>query len=190
MQVYRARSSLVWGWLCVGLGVVLGAGGVLSPTQGSTQQGLGFGGCLAMIGIAAYLRPALAVTADAVKVTNVTRNAAMPLSRIADISVGWSLEVHGDDGLTIAAFAAPTTRSARARDRSRADEQQKPSDHGAHSPSRPATMLYDAWHEWIAAHPSSNESGLTSPSATRRWDPIGLGLILGVVVTGVVGLLG
>jgi len=190
MQVYRARSSLVWGWLCVGLGIVLGAGGVMSSGQGSTQQGLGFGAALAMIGIAAYLRPALKVTADAVEVTNITRNAVMPLSRIADISVGWSLEIHGDDGLIIASFAAPTTRNARARDRSRVDEQQKPSDRGAPSPSRPAIMLYDAWHEWLASHPRSSESGPTSPSATRRWDPIGIGLILGVVVMGVVGLLG
>lgn len=190
MQVYRARSSLVWGWLCVGLGVLLGAGGVMASGQGSAQQGLGFGACLVLIGVAGYLRPALIVTGDAVTLKNVFHTSALPLSRIEEIRLNWSLEIHGDDGMTIRSFAAPTSRATRTSEASRQHGEAGSNDHAAPSSSRPATMVYDAWQEWRAAHFGSSGSVEGTPSVTRWLDPIGLGLIVVGIVAGVVGVIG
>lgn len=190
MQVYRTRGSLVSGWLTVGVGLLLGAGGVMAASHGSAQQGIGFGACVAMIGVAAYLRPAVIVSGAAVTFKNVFHTAVIPLSRIKEISPRWSLEVHGDDGMTMGSFAAPTTRAARSHERSRSRDQEPTPDHEAQPSSRPAAMIYDAWQDWKATHPDTSTSEAQSPSVTKRLDPIGLGLVLVGVVMGVVGLFG
>lgn len=190
MQVYRTRGSLVSGWLTVGVGLLLGAGGVMAASQGSAQQGIGVGACVAMIGVAAYLRPAVIVSGDAVTFKNVFHTAVVPLSRISEISPRWSLEVHGDDGLTMGSFAAPTTRAARSHEGSRNRNQEPAPDAEVHPSSRPAAMIYDAWQDWKATHPNTSTSEAQTPSVTKRLDPIGLGLVLVGVAMGVVGIFG
>jgi|GEM_PF-1061639 len=190
MQVYRSRGSLVSGWLCVGLGVILGVGGVMAATDGSAQQGIGFGTGLVLVGVTWYLRPSLNVTDEAVIAKNVVQTAVMPLSRIRDLSVSWSLEVHGDDGMTIRSFAAPTSRTTRSHGRPR-DRAEAPSpEQTGHEASRPATMVYDAWQKWKAGHFDSHGDAAATPSATRSLDPIGLGLVVMSLAMGVVGVLG
>jgi hypothetical protein len=190
MQVYRTRGSLVSGWLTVGVGLLLGAGGVMTASQGSAQQGIGIGACVAMIGVAAYLRPAVIVSPDAVTFKNVFHTAVVPLSRISEISPRWSLEVHGDDGLTMASFAAPTTRAARSQEGSRHRNEEPAPDAEVHPSSRPAAMIYDAWQDWKATHPDTSTSGPQTPSVTKRLDPVGLGLVLVGVAMGVAGIVG
>ncbi|NYI42271.1 PH domain-containing protein [Demequina lutea] len=190
MQVCRTRGSLVAGWLTAGVGLLLGAGGVMAATQGSARQGIGLGACVALIGVAAYLRPAVVVSGDAVTFKNVFHTAVVPLSRIAEISARWSLEVRGDDGMAMGSFAAPTTRAARSDERSRNRVQETLADQEAHSPSRPAAMIYDAWQEWKTAHGDAPPHKGQSPSVTKRLDPMGLGLVLVGVAMGAVGLFG
>ena len=190
MQVYRTRGSLVSGWLTVVVGLLLGAGGVMAASQGSAQQGIGIGACVAMIGVAAYLRPAVIVSGDAVTFKNVFHTAVVPLARIKDISPRWSLEVHGDDGLTMGSFAAPTTRAARSHEGSRNRGQEPTPDQEALPSSRPAAMIYDAWQDWKATHPNTSASEARTPSVTKRLDPIGVGLVLVGVAMGVAGVLG
>lgn len=190
MQVYRTRGSLVSGWLTVGVGLLLGAGGVMAASHGSAQQGIGLGACVAMIGVAAYLRPAVIVSPDAVTFKNVFHTAVVPLSRIKEISPRWSLEVHGDDGMTMGSFAAPTTRAARSHEGSRNRDQEPTPDQGTHPSSRPAAMIYDAWQEWKATPLGATTPETQTPSVTKRLDPMGLGLMFVGVVMGVVGLFG
>lgn len=190
MQVFRTRGSLVSGWLTVIVGLLFGAGGVMASSEGSARQGIGLGVCVALIGVAAYLRPAVIVSGDAVTFSNVFHTAIIRLSRIKEISPRWSLEVHGDDGLTMASFAAPTTRAMRSHERSRGRTQEPPPDEGVRLASRAAEMVYDAWHGWKAAHRDTPESDAQGPSVTKRLDPIGIGLVFVGVVAGAVGLFG
>lgn len=190
MQVFRTRGSLVSGWLTVVIGLLFGAGGVMASSQGSARQGIGLGVCVALIGVAAYLRPAVIVSGDAVTFKNVFHTAVMRLSRIKEISPRWSLEVHGDDGLTMGSFAAPTTRATRSHERSRDHHHDESPDQGVHSASRSAAMIYDAWQKWKVAHPGNPEPDAQGPSMTKRLDPIGIGLVLVGVVAGAVGLFG
>ena len=190
MQVIRTRGSLIAGWLTVVVGLLFAVGGVMAATQGSARQGIGLGACVAMIGVAAYLRPAVVVSGDAVTFKNVFHTAAVPLSRIAELTARWSLEIHGDDGLTMASFAAPTTRATRSQERSRARQQDPVPHQDTHSSSRPAAMIYDAWQEWKATHLDAPKHVDQAPSVIKRLDPVGLGLVLVGVAMGAVGLFG
>jgi hypothetical protein len=190
MQVIRTRGSLIAGWLTVAVGLLFASGGVMAATQGSAQQGIGLGACVALIGVAAYLRPAVAISGDAVTFKNVFHTATVPLSRIAEMSTRWSLEIHGDDGLTMGSFATPTTRAERSHERSRGRVKEPLADQEAHSTSRSAAMIYDAWQEWKAAHADAPKHTGQEPSVTKRLDPMGLGLVVVGIAMGAFGLVG
>lgn len=180
MQSYRARNSLTWGWITVGLGLVMAVSDVAASGFGDAKVGLGLGACVAMMGAAAYLRPAVDVSSDAVTFRNIAHSASAPFARIESISMRWSLEMRGDDGRKAGAFAVPASRGGRTgifsneeAERARLDEREGRPDSIAH-------QVHDAWTSWSAAHATSPD--LSTPSITRRVDAGGVALVAGSVV--------
>lgn len=188
MHSYRARSSLVWGWLCVGLGLVLVFSDLVASGLAGAKVGLGLGACVAMIGTAVYLRPAVEITSDSVVFRNIVHTATAPFARIQEISMRWSLEILGDDGKKAGAFAAPASR------RGGTGVFGMESDDAVHgndtesNPDSAGSRVYAAWHAWTAAH--GTEPDPTTTSITRQLDIVGLALVLGSIAAVVFAFFG
>ncbi|WP_291378595.1 hypothetical protein [Demequina sp.] len=188
MDVYRARGSLVWGWLCVGLGGIFAVSDIVASGLSGARVGVGLGVCVALVGLAVYLRPAVIVTQEGVVFRNILHTASAPFARIREVSMRWSLEILGDDGKKAGAFAAPASRGARtgvfgndAAERARLDERER-------LPDSTGSRLYEAWMAWTDAHDA--EPDPAGPSINRRPDPGGLALVLGAVAALVFALVG
>ena len=186
MQTYRARSSHIWGWLSVGLGLVLAVSDLIASGLTGAKVGLVLGACVAMLGTATYLRPAVEVTSESVVFRNMVHAATAPFARIQKISMGWSLEIRGDDGMKAGAFAAPASRRGRtgvfsneAAERAQADEREGRQDFIG-------SQVYAAWQTWIAAH--GGEADRSTASITRQLDLVGLALVLGSIAAVTVAL--
>ncbi|MDN4477666.1 hypothetical protein QQX10_07360 [Demequina sp. SYSU T00039] len=198
MQTYRARSSQIWGWTAVGTGAVIAVWHVIAAGLGNAQGGLGVGAGMIALGLAAFLRPHVAVTDDRVEIHNITQVATVPFSRLEGLDTRWSLEVRGDDGRKAGAFAAPAPGAAQSR---RIEKQvARESESGVPplagragdatgTPSGDASAMIRArWDAWRAAHPSGDPAG-EGPSVLRRIDPVGLGLAIGGLAAAAWGLL-
>jgi hypothetical protein len=179
MKSYRTRNSLVWGWVSVGLGVIMALSDLAASGVSGAKVGLGLGVCVAMMGTAAYLRPAVVVSDDGVVFKNIAHTASASFSRLADISMRWSLEMHGDDGRKSGAFAVPASRGGRTGIFSNEEAELAHLDEREGRPDSVATEVHDAWKTWQATHsPSPDDS---TPSITRRPDAVGLALVIGAV---------
>ncbi|MBC7298073.1 MAG: hypothetical protein H5T82_04190 [Demequina sp.] len=188
MQSYRARSSLVWGWLSVGLGLIMGIADVIASGVAGAQVGLGLGAAVAMIGTAAYLRPAVEVTPDSVVFRNMVHTATAPFARIQEISMRWSLEVRGDDGRKAGAFAAPASRRGRTGVFSNESLDLAQGDEREGNPDSTGSHVFEAWQAWTAAHGTETDSA--TASITRQLDVIGLALVLGSIAAVVFAFFG
>ncbi|SEJ34476.1 hypothetical protein [Demequina mangrovi] len=197
MQTYRARSSVVWGWVAIGLGVVVAVIHVSTVGFEYATGGLGLGAAAALFGYGAFLRPHVATYEDRVELHNVTQTATMPFSRLADLDTRWSLEVIGDDGLKVGAFAAPAPGGVSARRQHVEDKRNDVVDGGVPgrmgdklgTPSGDAAALVhrasSAWHE---AHPTAPAS--EGPSVTRSPDWLGIVVMAAALAATLWGLFG
>jgi len=188
MDVCRARSSLVWGWLCVGLGLIFAATDIVGSGLADARLGVGVGTCIALVGIAVYLRPAVLIGDDGVVFRNVVGTASAPFSRIREVSMRWSLEVLGDDGRKASAFAAPASRGARtgifgndAAEGSMVEDREG-------RPDTTGSRLYDAWQSWKDSH--RGEADTTASSISRGVDVKGIGLLVAAAIALVFAFLG
>lgn len=188
MHTYRARSSLIWGGVSVGLGLILAVSDLIASGVTGAKVGLGLGACVAMIGAATYLRPAVEVTPDGVVFRNVVHTATAPFARIQEISMHWSLEIQGDDGMKSGAFSVPASRRSRTGvfsnesvDLARGDEREGRQD-------STGSQVHAAWHTWKDAHGGVPDR--TSASITRRLDVVGLALVLGSIAAVVFAFFG
>ncbi len=188
MKSYRARSSQIWGWLSVGLGLILAVSGLLSSELTGARIGLGLGACVAMIGIATYFRPAVEISADSVVFRNMVHTATAPFARIEEISMRWSLEIRGDDGVKAGAFAAPASRRGRTGMFSNEASELAQGDEREGQQDSIGSKVFEAWHAWTPAH--GVEPDRTETSITRRLDPVGLGLVIGSIAALVLALFG
>jgi hypothetical protein len=179
MQSYRARSSLVWGWLTVGLGVFMVVSDSIAYGLTGAKVGLWLGACIAMIGAAAFLRPAVVVTADSVVFRNLVYITSAPMARIQDFSMQWSFEMHGDDGMKTGAFAVPASRGARTGVFGAELPGATRSDRTEANPNSIGSQVYAAWQERTNLQGGATDR--SSPSMTRRLDVVGLMLVLGSI---------
>lgn len=179
MQSYRARSSLVWGWISVGLGLSMVALDLVASGFSEAKIGLGLGACVAMMGTATYLRPAVELSPDAVVFRNIVHSASAAFSRIDEINMRWSLEMRGDDGRKAGAFAVPASRGGRTGIFSNEEAERAHLDERESRPDSVASRVHDAWQASPSTHVSAPDP--SSPSITRRLDPVGLALVFGSV---------
>ena len=203
MQIYRARVSLVWGWLAVGVGAAVGVGHIASAGLAHAHGGLGLGAAMAALGAAAFLRPHVAVTEHGVEMHNITQVAAVPFSRLEALDTRWTLEARGDDGQKAGAFAAPAPGASQSRriERHVAREQAdglppligRAGDAEGTPSGDAAAMVRNAWEAWRVAHPEHPGAGPgdgpdAGSSVTRHIDPIGLGLVVAGALAAIWGL--
>ncbi|PKQ18380.1 MAG: hypothetical protein CVT68_03695 [Actinobacteria bacterium HGW-Actinobacteria-8] len=179
MQSYRARSSLIWGCASVGLGLILAVSDLIASGVTGAKVGLGLGAGVAMIGAATYLRPAVDLTPDGVVFRNLVHTATTPFARIQEISMRWSLEILGDDGMKAGAFSVPASRRGRTGVFSNETVELARSDEREGRPDSTGTQVYAAWQAWTDAHGGVPDR--TSASITRRLDMVGLGLVFGSI---------
>lgn len=177
MHSYRARSSLVWGWISVGLGLAMAVLDLVGSGLAGAKVGLGLGACVAMMGAAAYLRPAVVLTPDRVVFRNILHSASAPFSRIEEVSMRWSLEMRGDDGMKAGAFAVPASRRSRTGIFSNEEAERAHLDEQERKPDSVASRVHDAWQAASATQATTPDR--SSASIRRRLDPIGLALVLG-----------
>ena len=188
MQSYRARSSVIWGWISVGLGLILAVSDLVASGVTGAKVGLGLGACVAMIGTAAYLRPAVEVTPDSVVFRNMVHTASAPFARIQEISMRWSLEMRGDDGMKAGAFAAPASRRGRTGVFSNETVERAHADEREGNPDSTGSQVYAAWQTWTDAHGGAPDR--STASITRRLDVVGLALVLGSIAAVAVAFFG
>ncbi len=188
MQTYRARSSLIWGWVSVGLGLILAFSDLIASGAAGAKVGLGLGACVAMIGAATYLRPAVDVTTDGVVFRNIVHTATAPFARIQEVSMRWSLEIHGDDGMKAGAFSVPASRHGRTGVFSNETAERAQRDEREGRQDSTGTQVYAAWQTWTNAHGGAPDR--TSASITRALDPVGLALVLGSIAAVVFAFFG
>ncbi len=179
MKVLRARSSIVLGWMSVGFGLILAISDIVASGVTDAQVGIGAGTSIGIIGVAAFLRPAVVISPDGVAFRNLLLTVTAPFSRIQEISMRWSLEMLGDDGKKADAFAAPASRGARTGvfNSRPADASRRVGDEGRADSI--GTQVYDAWQAWSENH--RVEPDRTMASMTRQLDMVGLVLVLGSV---------
>jgi hypothetical protein len=188
MQTYHARSSLIWGWSSVGLGLIFAATDVVGSGLADAQVGVGVGACVALVGTAAYLRPAVLIGDDGVVFRNLLHTVTAPFARIQEITMRWSLEIVGDDGLKAGAFSVPASRRGRTGVFSNAAEELAQGDEREGRPDPTGSQVYSAWHTWTQAHGEAPDRA--TPSMTRRPDAVGIGLVLGAIAAVSVALFG
>ncbi|WP_159449171.1 PH domain-containing protein [Demequina sp. NBRC 110055] len=177
MQIYRSRSSQVWGWLCVGLGALILLIQLIGSGLEQIHVALGIAVAFAAAGYAAFLRPSVAVGEDHVELRNVTQTVVAPFSRLAGLEAHWSLELVGDDDKKAGAFAAP---SRTGRDRVRPAEDGKSAE--------VAGLITAAWDAYRASADTAVEPTAASalghppaPAFSRRVDWVGVGAVAAAV---------
>ncbi|WP_156160805.1 hypothetical protein [Demequina maris] len=194
MQIYRARSSVLWGWVAIAIGVVVAVVHMANVGFAHAHGGLGLGAALALFGWAAFLRPHVAAGEDRVELHNVTQVATVPFARLSDLGTRWSLEAVGDDGRTVGAFAAPAPGAAASKRHERAAEagsiDKAEYARAGDVPGTPsgdaAALVHDAWDAWRAA---GGEAGGEGPSITRTPDWIGVAAVAAGTILAIWGLL-
>lgn len=179
MESYRARSSLVWGWISAGLGLTMVTLDLVASGVTEAKVGLGLGACVAMMGAATYLRPAVQLSPDGVVFRNIVHSASAPFSRIEEISMRWSLEMRGDDGRKAGAFAVPASRGGRTGIFSNEEAERAHLDEREGRPDSVASLVHDTWRASSSTERAAPDR--SAPSITRRLDPLGLALVLGSV---------
>ncbi|WP_062516659.1 hypothetical protein [Demequina gelatinilytica] len=197
MQTFRARSSVIWGWGAVALGVAVATIHVATVGFGYATGGLGLGTGAALFGYAAFLRPRVTTRGDHVEVRNMLQIATVDYARLADLETRWSLELVGDDGLKIGAFAAPAPNTAQVRaaqrgaQHARGDEKAQYGRAGDRlgTPSGDAAaMVHAASSAWKADHPDAPIGD--GPSVVRRPDWIGIAVVAVATAAAAWGLFG
>ncbi len=180
MDVYRARSSLVWGWLCVALGLIFAVTDVVGSGLAEARLGVGVGAGVALVGIAVYLRPAVLIGDDGVVFRNVVTTASASFARIEEVSMRWSLEIVGDDGRKAAAFAAPASRGAKTGVFGNDTAERVIADDREGRPDATGSRVYDAWQAWTTAHRGQVDT--TTVSIRRGVEVEGIGLLVAAVM--------
>lgn len=176
MESYRAHSSVVWGWIAVGIGATIALVHVATVGLTFAHGGLGLGTALIALGFATFIRPHVAVTADSIIIHNVTQTLTMPLSRLAALETRWTLEAIGDDGKRAGAFAAPAPGASQSRriviDARRAAAAglnptlERASDAEGTASGDAAAMVRRAWEAWRASQASTTRA--TTQPATAK----------------------
>lgn len=165
----------------MGIGLAMALADLAASGFADAKVGLGLGACVAMMGTAAYLRPAVVVSDSGVVFKNIAHTASAPFSRLTDISMRWSLEMRGDDGMKSGAFSVPASRGGRTGIFSNEEAERAHLDEREVRPDSVASHVHDAWSAWRATRsPSPDES---TPSITRRLDAVGLALVIGAVAS-------
>lgn len=201
MRTYRARSSAIWGWTAIGVGILIAVVHAASVGVANAQGGLGLGLAAAATGLAAFLRPHVAAGEDAVEVHNVLTVTTTPYARLDRLETRWTLELVGDDGRKAGSFAAPAPGAAQAhrirKDAHRIGDQEaaygSPGDHPGTPSGDAAAMVRERWDAWKATHPDApagSRAAGAGASSTRRLDPVGAALVAIAVVAGAWGLFG
>ncbi|WP_296665006.1 hypothetical protein [Demequina sp.] len=202
MQIYRPRSSYVWGYIAIGVGAIVALLPLLGGGFDQARGTFAVGAAVAAFGTASFLRPHVAVTDERVEMHNILTTATVPFARLSALDTRWTLEAIGDDGRKAGAFAAPAPGAAQSH-RIQKDIAKTGTDvsvEGGAAPLRPgdrvgtpsgdaAAMVRDRWRAWQQAHPDGPTGGEES-SVTRGLDPIGIALILLGTAAAVWGLLG
>ena len=176
MQTYRSRSSQLWGWISLALGLLMAAVSAFAPGLSRSSVGIGLGIALAASGVAIYLRPSIGIGEEAVELRNVVQTVTIPYARLKRIEAQWTLELVGDDGKKAGAMGAPT-RSTRDRRREKSE--------GITPPAVDAVR--QAWDAWRRS--GGTAASTEGPAFTRRADPVGIACVLVAVAGAVLGLL-
>lgn len=176
MEIYRSRSSQVWGWLCVGLGAVVLLIQLIGSGLEQIHVALGIAVALAATGYAAFLRPSVAVAEDRVELRNITQTVVAPFARLAGLEAHWSLELVGDDGKKAGAFAAPSRTGS---------NRVKPAEEGkAAEVAGLVTAAWDAYRAKAGETPQPATASATtpgSPAFSRRMDWVGIGAVAAAI---------
>ncbi|WP_062288127.1 hypothetical protein [Demequina phytophila] len=188
MQIYRARTSTIWGWTAIVIGAAVAILHVSSVGFAYAHGGLGLGAAIALFGYGAFLRPHVAAAEDRVEIHNVTQTAVVPFGRLESLNTRWTFEAVGDDGSKVGAFAAPAPGAATTRRHERDEKAQIAAGAAAPiEPTRPgdrlgtpsgdaAAMVQHAWDAWRAA--GSGDAPVAAGRAVqRRPDWIGIALV-------------
>ncbi|WP_159450188.1 PH domain-containing protein [Demequina sp. NBRC 110056] len=181
MVVHRLRSSLIWGWIAVGFGAAVAIVQLASSGFADAHVGLGLGLAAAGLGWAAFLRPSVVVSPDEIELRNVVQIASMPVDRIAGVELKWSLELVGDDGKRIGSFAAPVSGASR---RLRARGQEGDERSTEHIAAEIGAIVEDS------RSAGSADAAPSGPSAVKRADWAGIGIVVASVAAAAIALLG
>ncbi|WP_061963839.1 hypothetical protein [Demequina aurantiaca] len=187
MKQFRARSSLIYSTIVMGLCAVIGIMVLIGGGWYEARPALGFLAALAGLAFAAYFRPRVDVFSDHVVVVNVVTISTVPFARLESIRTRWALELVTDDASKTSAFAAPAPGAMKSR-------RITPGETGGH-PEAPtliytngpssspesasgsaAHMVDDAFQAWrkggeapsatLTAQPADASAAVTSPATT------------------------
>ncbi len=159
--------------------------GVLAPAAHINEVGwreasftLALGFAIASYGFFAYARPYVAVTDDAVVVSNVLSTVTIPYPRIAYVDTRWALEVYTDQATKVSAFAAPapgvwTARNTKAGELkglhhdTYLSNSARIGDKTGTASGDAAAMVREAVAHWRGAHPDALVDTATAPVRRR-----------------------
>lgn len=190
MQTFRARSSVVWGWIAVGAGAALALLHLATVGFSRGTGGFGLGVAAIAVGTAAFLRPRVETHGDAVVLRNTTHAVSIPFARLGAIETRWSLTLVDDAGRRWGAFAAPAPGAAASMRRPAGEDDAslggRPSDRPGTASGDAAAMVHDAWEAWRAGHPD----GESDAAVERTPDLVGVALAVLAIAGGAWGLFG
>lgn len=115
MQTFRPRSARVTAVAIVVVAAALGTAQIVKDGIAASVPTVGIAALAISGAVAAYWRPAVVVSSDAVELRNITSRVTIPLSRLAHVDTRWALELTSDEGRKYSAFAAPAPGAFAAR---------------------------------------------------------------------------
>jgi hypothetical protein len=164
MRRYRSRSAIVIAAALIAFFTTGAVAHIVAVGANQANASIGLAILAVCVGIAGYVRPHLRVDTNHVEVHNVLSIASVDFERLAHVDTRWALELMGDDGRKVSAFAAPSPGVWTVRATSPSDLRGLPADTyvggGARVGDRRGTASGDAaylvrtaWMRWRTEHP-------------------------------------
>lgn len=187
MRRYRSRSALV---IAAALIVFFTTAAIAHITAGGVSEAgpsIGLATLAWCVAIAAYIRPKVLVGDNRVEIHNVVSVATINFERLAFVDTRWALELMGDDGRKVSAFAAPSPGVWTVRTTNASDLRGLPletyvggaarvGDRRGTASGDAAFVVRSAWARWREEHPDAL-SDHASRAFTRRVNGTGVGLL-------------
>lgn len=185
MTRFRARSSVVYSSIVMGVCAVMAIALLISGSWYEARPAFGILGALTALAFVAYLRPSVDVHEDRVELVNVVTIVTIPYARLKSIGTRWALELRADDASKVTAFAAPAPGALKSRTVTKHQDHFDPDvasliyeggpGTSSDTPSGAAAHLVDdAYQAWQESHPADASAALNTPVTTASGTGNGL----------------
>ncbi|PKQ25871.1 MAG: hypothetical protein CVT64_07465 [Actinobacteria bacterium HGW-Actinobacteria-4] len=197
MRRYRSRSALVIASALIAFFTTSAIAHVIAVGSQQAVPSIGLAILAWCVAIAGYIRPRVLVGDAHVEIHNVVTVARIGFDRLAYVDTRWALELMGDDGRKVTAFAAPSPGVRTVRATSAADLRGLPADTYVGGAARvgdrrgtasgeAAFLVRTAWASWRDAHPD-HMGEKQGRAIERRVNAVGVGLLAVGVAAAILG---